>query len=294
MMTALKLLWDFSRPHTIIGSWLSITTLYLLASTDTGWQTHLGLYAWALISALACNICITGLNQLVDVEMDKVNKPFLPIAAGRLSIERARWIVWISGVVSLLAAIMVSRLFLGLIILITVIGYLYSAPPIRLKRHHLPASLCIVVVRGVLVNLGIGLAFELAVNGRVRADHVLVPLTIFMSAFSLAIAWFKDLYDVEGDLQHKVKTLAVLYSIKTAYWTGGMIVLLAYAYGLWFSYARIDSQWLLITHAVLGAAFVVHLMRSDTSTRAGIYRFYMVFWVFFFAEYGVYIGYALS
>ncbi len=292
-MKALKLLWDFSRPHTIIGSWLSITTLYLLASTDIGWVAHLDLYGWALVSALACNICITGLNQLVDVEMDRINKPFLPIAAGRLSIERARWIVWICGVLSLVTAVMVSHLFLGLIVLITFIGYLYSAPPIRLKRHHLPASLCIVVVRGVLVNLGIGLAFELAVNGTIRADHVLVPLTLFMSAFSLAIAWFKDLYDVEGDQQHQVKTLAVLYSINTAYWTGGLIVLLAYAYGIWFSYTEIDSPWLLITHVVLGLAFVVHLIRSDMSTREGIYRFYMVFWVFFFAEYLVYIVYGL-
>lgn len=291
-MKIVRLLWDFSRPHTIIGSWLSITTLYLLASTDNGWHQHLGLYGWALLSALACNICITGLNQVVDVEMDRINKPFLPIAAGRLTIDDARWIVFVAGLISIAAAIMVDRSYLLLIVVITTIGYLYSAPPIRLKRHHLPASMCIVVVRGVLVNYGIGLVFEQLINGVIRPDNVLLPLTVFMSAFSLAIAWYKDLYDVEGDRQHQVKTLAVLYSINLAYWVGGAIVLGAYVYGVYYSFQLEHGRFLFFTHIFLALAFLLHLWRSDISRRQGIYRFYMMFWVFFFAEYVVYIVYS--
>lgn len=31
------------------------------------------------------NIYVVGLNQLFDVEIDKVNKPYLPLASGKFS-----------------------------------------------------------------------------------------------------------------------------------------------------------------------------------------------------------------
>ena len=46
--------------------------------------------AQALTSALLMNVCIVGLNQLYDVEIDKVNKPYLPLASGEMSMRQAR------------------------------------------------------------------------------------------------------------------------------------------------------------------------------------------------------------
>lgn len=51
----------------------------------------------ALVPALLMNICIVGLNQLYDVEIDRVNKPYLPLASGELSERQGRWIVGVSG-----------------------------------------------------------------------------------------------------------------------------------------------------------------------------------------------------
>lgn len=47
----------------------------------------------ALGPALLMNICIVGLNQLYDVEIDRVNKPYLPLASGELSEQQGRWLV---------------------------------------------------------------------------------------------------------------------------------------------------------------------------------------------------------
>ena len=44
----------------------------------------------ALVSALLMNVCIVGLNQLYDVEIDKVNKPYLPLASGEMTMRQAR------------------------------------------------------------------------------------------------------------------------------------------------------------------------------------------------------------
>ena len=42
------------------------------------------------------NLYITGLNQVCDVEIDQVNKPYLPIASGVLSKSNAIFIVLLS------------------------------------------------------------------------------------------------------------------------------------------------------------------------------------------------------
>ena len=40
--------------------------------------------ALGVLALLAGNGYIVGINQVYDVSIDKVNKPFLPIAAGKL------------------------------------------------------------------------------------------------------------------------------------------------------------------------------------------------------------------
>src|SRR3712207_8755450 len=42
----------------------------------------------AMLACLCGNVYIVGLNQLEDVEIDRINKPHLPIAAGEFSRDR--------------------------------------------------------------------------------------------------------------------------------------------------------------------------------------------------------------
>ena len=156
-MTA-SILWKFSRPHTIIGSTLSIIVLFLLQGGSV--FNHWYILVVTLVSGLACNLCITGLNQVIDVELDKINKPELPIASGELDANSAKKIVLASGIIALVAAALLHWLLLLLIVVILFLGIAYSLPPIQFKKHHLPAALSITLVRGVLVNLGMALHFS--------------------------------------------------------------------------------------------------------------------------------------
>lgn len=58
------------------------------------------LLAW--IGSLAANLYVVGLNQLYDLEIDRVNKPYLPLASGDFSLREGRGIVLASGLVALL------------------------------------------------------------------------------------------------------------------------------------------------------------------------------------------------
>ena len=280
-MTA-SILWKFSRPHTIIGSTLSIIVLFLLQGGSV--FTHWYILVVTLVSGLACNLCITGLNQVIDVELDKINKPELPIASGELDANSAKKIVLASGIIALVAAALLHWLLLLLIVVILFLGIAYSLPPIQFKKHHLPAALSITIVRGVLVNLGMALHFSGMLENTYSIEPVIYPLTLFISAFSLAIAWYKDLPDRAGDAHFGYRTFPLLYSPKIALYLGAVFVTAAYAWCIFWSYQESESL-LLFSLSVLCLAFLIHVRTVRLDDQTSVKRFYKLFWVFFFATY---------
>jgi homogentisate phytyltransferase/homogentisate geranylgeranyltransferase len=278
----LHTLWKFSRPHTIIGSTVSIVVLFLLQGGSLSDQYIILLTT--LVAALGCNVCITGLNQVIDVELDKINKPELPIASGELSISTAKKIVIVSGIIAVGAAALLHWVLLLLIVVILILGIAYSVPPIQLKQHHLPAALAITIVRGVLVNIGMALHFSKMFQQTFEIEPVIYPLTIFISAFSLAIAWYKDLPDRAGDAHFGFRTFPLLYSPKTALYLGAAFVMAAYGWCIYWSYKASESL-LMYSLTVLGVAFLLHVKNVRLNEQASIKRFYKLFWVFFFATY---------
>ena len=79
--------WKFLRPHTIRGTILGSCAVTAKAVLENSHLIDWGLIPRALLGVLAL-ICgngyIVGINQIIDEDIDKVNKPFLPIAAGGL------------------------------------------------------------------------------------------------------------------------------------------------------------------------------------------------------------------
>lgn len=215
-------IWAFSRPHTIVGSGVSVLTIFLFATPPSAWPTlafRSALFG-ALAPSLLMNLYITGLNQLTDIEIDKVNKPYLPIAAGSLK-ER-------DGVVIVTGALVGSLLFaqrakswpLQLVLLGSgCLGTIYSLPPFRLKRSPLLAALCILVVRGSLVNLGFFLHAKSEILGADIGRMSLlqacalfpesVALAAFFAIFGVVIAIMKDVPDVRGDEMFAIPSFSV-------------------------------------------------------------------------------------
>ena len=278
----LHTIWKFSRPHTIFGSIVSIVVLFLLQGGRLS-EHFMFLFA-TLLSALGCNICITGLNQIIDVELDKINKPNLPIASGELDIETAKKIVFIAGMIALIVSALLHWVLFLLILVILLLGIAYSVPPIQFKKHHLPAALSITIVRGVLVNIGMAVHFAGLIHGNFVIQPVIYPLTIFISAFSLAIAWYKDLPDRAGDAHFGYKTFPLLYSPKLALYLGAVFVLSAYAYCIYWCF-KASEQLLLYSLIALSIGFLSQVLAVRLNELASIKRFYQLFWVFFFATY---------
>ena len=194
----LGILWRFSRPHTLIGTSLSI--LGIAAITGTGGAGDLLL---TLLAGATVNLFIVGVNQVEDVEIDRINKPFLPIAAGDLPLGRAKAIVAACAVLPVAMGLTQGAVETAAVVLALAVGAAYSVPPLRLKRFPVLAAGSISLVRAVVVNLGVCLHFSDTVPPAVWA------LTLFVLPFSFAIAVLKDVPDAEGDRAHRIFTFTL-------------------------------------------------------------------------------------
>jgi homogentisate phytyltransferase/homogentisate geranylgeranyltransferase len=74
---------------------------------DFGSQAAIGLLQ-ALIPALLMNICIVGMNQIFDVDIDKVNKPYLPLASGDWSLNTGISVAVGTGLVAVLLGLYIG------------------------------------------------------------------------------------------------------------------------------------------------------------------------------------------
>jgi homogentisate phytyltransferase/homogentisate geranylgeranyltransferase len=217
----LRTVWEFSRPHTIIGTLLSITTLYLYAvppSARISAEFIVSLIE-AIVPSVLMNLYVTGLNQLTDVAIDKVNKPYLPLASGVLSMPMGVALV----VGSLLGSLYLARDAawpLQLALTSTAfLGTVYSLPPFRLKRFPALAAVCILAVRGTIVNILYFLQAKTDVlnydlpnlSESVARFPEIVPVTLFFAVFGCVIALMKDVPDIAGDTAHNIRSFSVRY-----------------------------------------------------------------------------------
>lgn len=280
----MAVLWQFSRPHTIVGTTLSVLALYFFAYHSTAdWMGQGWALAGTLGACLAGNLYIVGLNQITDVAIDRINKPHLPLAAGTLSMEAGQGLVVTAGLGSLILAGTQGVYLLGTVLISLVLGTAYSLPPTRLKRFPFWAALCIVGVRGVVVNLGLFFHFRTLTAEPLEPSLPVLLLTGFVIWFSVAIALLKDLPDTRGDAQFAINTLAVQ-------WGQARVFAIAW-WGLLGLYVGFALVFIGITplgtaaHLVLAVALWSAQRLVDFSEQSSLTQFYQFIWRLFYAEY---------
>lgn len=284
----------FSRPHTVIGTALSIVSVSLLAVqqlSDLSPVFFVGVLE-AIIAALFMNIYIVGLNQLSDIEIDKVNKPYLPLASGEYSTGTGAFIVVSFAILSFWMWSLVRSwpLFWALFISF-LLGTAYSInlPMFRWKRFAVVAATCILAVRAIIVQIAFFLHIQMHVFGRPAVfSRPLIFATAFMSFFSVVIALFKDIPDMEGDRIFGIQSFTVRLGQKRVFWICISLLQMAYSVAILvgasstFLWSKILT---VVGHVTLATILWRRAKSTDLSSKAAITSFYMFIWKLFYAEY---------
>uniref|UniRef100_A0A452ZQ09 Homogentisate phytyltransferase n=1 Tax=Aegilops tauschii subsp. strangulata TaxID=200361 RepID=A0A452ZQ09_AEGTS len=246
---------------------------------------------YGLVALICGNGYIVGINQIYDIGIDKVNKPYLPIAAGDLSVQSA-WllvvafaVVGFSIVVSNFGPFITSLYCLGLFL-----GTIYSVPPFRLKRYPVAAFLIIATVRGFLLNFGVYYATRAALGLTFQWSSPVAFITCFVTVFALVIAITKDLPDVEGDRKFQISTLATKLGVRNIAFLGSGLLLANYVVAIVvpFLIPQAFRSFVMVPfHAALAVALIFQtwVLEQAKYSKDAISQYYRFIWNLFYAEY---------
>ncbi len=163
------------------------------------------------------------MDDLFDLERDKILNPRRPLVTGLISRNEYTHIAIVYLAFSLLFAIWVSVACFMIDLLFIVIRYLYSAPPFRLKRFFITSSL----INGFL-SLLILLIGQVSLAKSDATILLYPPLlwTVFVTAALSSNV--KDLKNVSGDRCCNIYSIPVIFGESIARKIIAFLVLLSY------------------------------------------------------------------
>ena len=211
---------DLARPFTLVAPALGFVSGALTAigaAPREPWSPAL-LTAPLVGAAMAAllNAGNNALNQIYDLDIDRVNKPKRPLPSGRLTIPQVWWFTNITYAMALVLAWLVApggrHECFWLVAIAVVCTYIYSVPPFRTKRLGIWANVTIAIPRGVLL--------KVAGWSSVKTVIGLEPWYIgaIFGLFLLGATTTKDFADMEGDRRGGCRTLPIQYGVRRAAW----------------------------------------------------------------------------
>jgi 4-hydroxybenzoate polyprenyltransferase len=254
---------ELSRPFTLVAPALGFFSGGLTAigaAPREAWSGELLLYplVGALMAAVL-NAASNALNQVYDLEIDRVNKPKRPLPSGRLSLREAWAFTWVAYAIALVLAWLVApggrHECFWIVVLATAITFLYSAPPFRTKRLGIWANLTIAIPRGVLLKVAGWSAVKTIVG--------LEPWYIggIFGLFLLGATSTKDFADMAGDARGGCRTLPIQYGVRRAAWMispSFVVPFLMMPMGAWTGVLT-GNFWLLQTLGLTMTAYGIYV-----------------------------------
>lgn len=178
--------------------------------------------AKSILCMMMSGPCLTGYTQTIndwyDRDIDAINEPYRPIPSGAISEPEVITQVWvlllgglsIAGILDVWAGHTTPTVFY-LALGGSLLSYIYSAPPLKLKQN------------GWVGNFALGASYislpwwaGQALFGTLTPD--VVVLTLLYSIAGLGIAIVNDFKSVEGDRALGLQSLPVAFGTETAKW----------------------------------------------------------------------------
>lgn len=211
---------ELSRPFTLVAPALGFASGAVTAAGAAPREAlNVELFVYPFIGltmAAVLNAASNALNQIYDLEIDRINKPKRPLPSNRLSLRDA----WVFTISCYVAALVLAWLVapggrhecFWIVVVATAITILYSVPPFRTKRLGIWANVTIAIPRGVLL--------KVAGWSSVKTILGVEPWYIgaIFGLFLLGASTTKDFADMEGDARGGCRTLPIIYGVRRAAW----------------------------------------------------------------------------
>lgn len=313
-MSSAKTYLNFARPFTLIAPMLGV-----VSGSVTAWGSHHSqraafglteflLIAIAAVAAALLNAASNGINQIYDLEIDRVNKPERALPSGRLTHGQAMRFTLVLYVISVavtwwvvpdpeavgwlgrLTAPFHLHQCIWFYFIAAIFTIAYSAPAWgRTKRMTFGANLTIAIPRGLMLKVA-GWSVLASVW---HWEPWFIGLIFFL--FLIGAASTKDFSDMEGDRLGGCATLPIRFGVRRAVYMVAPCFVLPWCLiplGLWL---QLDGhplltgnpQLLLLLAAslVLWGGYTAYLMLRDPESMGRMenhpswkHMYLMMFW----------------
>jgi 4-hydroxybenzoate polyprenyltransferase len=220
---------------------------------------------WLIIFGFSLNVVsIYVVNQIVDVESDRINNKLFILPNGFVSIPAAWFIAVVCATSGMLIAIHFGKTITILFILSLLLGIFYNLPPANLKNR---------AIGGVVANaLGHGMLTYLVgwylVNSStpISADLIMKSILASLSATFAngAVYLATTVPDAEGDRCTGKQTFCVKYGARNTAVLAAILCLLSLLSAYFISY----NSWVMILPAALSTFFFIKFAISNEQKSA--------------------------
>lgn len=211
----------FYMVMTLIGIFLAVSGGPTLG--NVGLWANVVMFVVLALSLYAAAFFAIGVNDIVDIEVDRVSNPIRPLVVGTVTRrEMAELNVFFLSW-SLLGAFLVGWNALFFLSAWTASYYVYSAPPLQLKRVPGVATFLISIACLSTAMMGF---FSVSADkslGAFPPQAVLLIIVVFTLGGTV-----KDIKDVKGDAKEGVKTLPVILGEKNGRRLVGLLLLVSF------------------------------------------------------------------
>jgi 4-hydroxybenzoate polyprenyltransferase len=259
MSSRMRAFLDLARPFTLVAPALGFMSGALTAAGAAPRELwSLSLLAAPVIGSVMAAVLNAGnnaLNQIYDLDIDRINKPKRPLPSRRLITSQVWWFTNVTYAIALVLAWLIAprgrHECIWLVAVAVLCTYLYSVPPFRTKRLGIWANVTIAIPRGMLL--------KVAGWSSVKTIMGIEPWYIgaIFGLFLLGATTTKDFADMDGDRLGGCRTLPIRYGVRRAAWMiapSFVVQLLLIPLGAWLGVLT-GNFWLL---QVLGGVMTAY------------------------------------
>lgn len=199
-MRAIKGFIQITRPVNLGIAFLSI----FIGGAITGTIQPLDHLLLACLSGVFLMAGANTINDVFDLEIDRINKPDRPLPSGLLTLRQAELWACFHFLAGIVLSLGIHLLAFGMVLGFTVCLILYSY---RLKNTVLWGNFTVALISAM------AFVFGGAAIGRI---HTALIVGVFAFLFHLAREIIKDLEDMEGDRAQGIITLPLRFGVQMA------------------------------------------------------------------------------
>jgi len=254
------------HPTNGIGSAIGVIAGYWITVRYLGFPFHVADVILAALSVFAVSSAGFVINDILDADIDNVNRPDRPIPSGQVSVTFAKGLYYLLVASSLILALPLGIEATVVVVLVNISLLVYS---LWMKERLIIGHLIIALNGGIL------LLFGGIVAGSVVPTIYTVP-ALFCAFFAREV--LKTIPDLEGDQAHDVHNITTQYGTQVASTVSR--VGFALSFGLYILLSFIFDVPFFIVCIIIGLPLVIFFIpriAPDRNLRTEIFISKMIF-----------------